>query len=540
MATSLAQVKAAKLAELRRLRAEADRRERERESALDVFGLLEFVPNPGPQTRFLDLPDENIDVLFGGAAGGSKSLSLFMYALRACTRYPGLQAFWFRRTFPELQQSVIRTLARYRFAAALGCRWNEGKYELRWKGGSILTFGHAKNVQEASALLSAEINLLLIDERTTIPPDVVDMLYTRVRSGVEGVPCLGVRSGTNPGDVGHSRVLTEYIEATGHGEREITDANNRRRIFIQSRLSDTPQLGEEYRRNLMGLPEKLRKAYLEGDWSVFAGQVFGEWRYDRHVIQPFTIPGTWQRYNGIDGGYRAPWCVLWAAVDPDGRVWVYREIYETQVGETDQAKMILAAEADDESVLVRYADDALWAVTGEAKPSSDLYAEAGVPLTQAGKGPGSRVTRVRRTRTYLAEGPPCPHHRALGWDTCPMMHVFPGCENLIRTLPTLPHAKTGNPEDVDTNAEDHAYDALSYLLINLGGGPSFPIHDLPDETGDEVLQSFGQYALRPQHPSTYGADEPVFAEPVVRPDGVWGGVEGDDGVLRGAVRVVRR
>ena len=448
----------------------------------DAFAKLGFVPNPGPQTRFLSLPDANIDVLFGGAVGGSKSTSLLAYAIRSCCRFPGLQAFWFRRTFPELEHSVLRQLARWGYGQRLGCRWRADKYELRFPGGSILTFAHAKDLKEASALLSAEINLLLIDERTTMPPDVVDMLYTRVRTGVPGVPCLGIRSATNPGSAGHSRVLTDYIEATAHGEREITDANKRRRIFIQSRITDTPQLGADYLANLSGLPENLRKAYLEGDWSVFAGQAFTEWRYARHVMQPFAIPDTWKRFNGIDGGYRAPWCVLWGAEDPDGRLYLYREIYSPGVGETDQAKRILAAEAPGEHVAVRFADDSMWAVTGESKPSSALYAEAGVHLTPAGKGPGSRVTRVRRTRTYLAEAPACPHHRALGWDTCPLMHVFPRCENLIRTLPTLPHASTGDPEDVDTHAEDHAYDAMSYLLVNLGGGPEFPILDEPPKS----------------------------------------------------------
>lgn len=466
----------------------------------DVFEKLGFTPNPGPQTRFLSLPDENIDVLFGGAAGGSKSYSLLIYALRACVRFPGLQVFWFRRTFPELQQSVLRLLTRLAFAKALGAKWNGGTYELRFPSGSVLTFGHAKNMQEASALLSAEINLLIIDERTTILPDVVDMLYTRVRTGVPGVPCLGIRSGTNPGDIGHSRVLADYIEATNHGEREITDANGRRRIFIQSRIGDTPQLGADYLRNLAGLPEKLRKAYMEGDWSVFAGQAFGEWRYDRHVIQPFAIPDTWTRYNGIDGGFRAPWCTMWGALDPDGRIWFYREIYKPGVGETDQAKRILAAEAPGEHVAVRYADDSMWVVSGESKASAAIYAENGVHLTPAGKGPGSRVTRVRRTRTYLAEAPACPHHRALGWDTCPLAHFFPQCENLIRTLPTLPHASTGDPEDVDTKAEDHAYDAMSYLLINLGGGPQFLIPDAPSSSiADEVggpLEPYGSFALR--------------------------------------------
>jgi hypothetical protein len=508
--TVVVQAPAEKLARLRELRERKREIDAEKARNADVFALLGFTPNPGPQTAFLELPDENIDVLFGGAAGGSKSLSLLMYTLRACNRYPGLQAFWFRRTFPELQQSVLRALARYQYARPLRARWNEGKFELKWDSGSILTFGHAKNVQEASALLSAEINLLVIDERTTLPPDVVDLLYTRVRSGVEGVPCLGIRSGTNPGDIGHSRVLADYIEPTAHGEHEISpDANGRRRLFLQSRLSDTPQLGEEYRRNLQGMPEKLRKAYLDGDWSVFAGQVFDEWRYERHVVKPFTIPEGWQRWNGIDGGFRAPWCTLWMATDPDDRVWVYREIYETQVGETVQAKRILEAEDGAEQVAARYADDSMWAVTGESKSTAAVYAENGVYLTPAGKGPGSRVTRVRRTRTYLAEGPACAHHREAGWATCPLMHVFSSCENLIRTLPVLPHARSGSPEDVETTAEDHAYDALSYGLINLGGGPDFPLlGDLPSEGIAEVLQSMGPFAIRPD-PAGAPWDQPI-------------------------------
>lgn len=508
--TVVVQAPAEKLALLRDLRERKREIDGEKARNADVFALLGFTPNPGPQTAFLALPDENIDVLFGGAAGGSKSLSLLMYVLRACNRYPGLQAFWFRRTFPELQQSVLRALARYQYARPLGARWNEGKFELKWDAGSILTFGHAKNVQEASALLSAEINLLVIDERTTLPPDVVDLLYTRVRSGVEGVPCLGVRSGTNPGDIGHSRVLAEYIEPTAHGEHEVNpDANGRRRLFLQSRLSDTPQLGEEYRRNLQGMPEKLRKAYLDGDWSVFAGQVFDEWRYERHVVKGASLADSWMRFNGIDGGFRAPWCVIWGAVDSDGRVWVYRERYATQVGEKEQAEQILAAEPEGEHVAVRYADDSLWNISGDAKASAALYAENGVHIVPAGKGPGSRVTRVRRTRTYLEEAPACAFHRALGWKSCPLMHVFPQCENLIRTLPMLPHAKTGDPEDVDTNAEDHAYDALSYMLINLGGGPDF-LSPYEEETGlggqFEVLQPAGPFAVRPDDGPSWDDD----------------------------------
>jgi len=110
------------------------------------------------------------------------------------------------------------------------------------------------------------------------------------------------------------------------------------------------------------------------------------------------------------------------------------------------------AEAEDEHVSVRWADDAMWATRGDAKPIATVYGENGVHMTPAGKGPGSRIQGWQRWHTYLAEGPACLHHRAQGWDLCPMVHVFRTCKNLLNELENLPHATTGNPEDADSKA----------------------------------------------------------------------------------------
>jgi hypothetical protein len=145
----------------------------------------------------------------------------------------------------------------------------------------------------------------------------------------------------------------------------------------------------------------------------------------------------------------------------------------------------------------------MWSSRGEERSVADAYADNGVHLTRAGKGAGSRIARVQRTLTYLGEAPACPSHRAQGWQTCPRIHVFTMCANLIRTLPTLPHPQAGSgvaAEDVDTNAEDHAYDALSYVLVNIGAGPLFVIPDDPPSSvtdGVELLQPHGAWAVRP-------------------------------------------
>lgn len=469
----------------------------------DVFGPLGYTPTPRQQI-FHDATEH--DVLYGGAAGGGKTKALLMEGIRRCLWHPGLRVGAFRRSYGELKESLLAELGQISYARAVGASWNGTEYELRFANGSLIMFRYAESIQDATRRQGGQYQLLLFDERTLTPPEVVAFLESRLRSGRVDIPVIGIRSGSNPGGPGHGAVKQRYIDATGYGRRVVTDQRGRTVRFIPSKLSDNPHVNPEYADDLKALPEPMRRAFMDGDWDQFAGQMFTEWRHDRHTLDPITLPASWSRWNGIDWGYSAPWCVLWGAQDEDGRVWIYRELYATQVGEADQAGRILAAEATGETVAARYADDAMWATRGDAKPIADVYAEHGVPLTQAGKGPGSRIIGWQRVHSFLAEAPACPHHRAAGWETCPRLHVFRTCQNLARTLPALPHATTGNPEDADTHAEDHAPDALRYLLTNLGGGPQFPILDQPEDPAVDPAD------LRAPFGGVFAVDPDVFAD----------------------------
>lgn len=454
-----------------------------------VFEALDYVPTPR-QAEFHEATE--FDVLFGGSLGGGKTVACLAQAIRTCVEYRGIRVGAFRRTYGELKESLLAELAQRGYAASLGASWNGADYELKFPNGSVIMFRYAESVKDATRRQGGQYQLLVFDERTLTPPDVVSFLESRLRSGRADIPVLGIRSTANPGGPGHGAVKSRYIKPTGYGQRVITDERGRTVRFIPSKLSDNPHVNPEYAADLKALPEKLRIAFLEGNWDVFSGAMFSELNRDRHIIQPVTLPESWQRYNGIDWGYAAPWAVLWAAVDEDGRVWVYRERYEPGVGEAEQAGQILAAEADGERVAARYADDAMWATRGDAKPIAQVYAENGVYLSPAGKGAGSRVTGWQRVHSYLAEAAACPHHRALGWDTCPRLHIFPQCENLFRELADLPHATTGDPEDADTKASDHAADSLRYLLSNLGTGPAFLP---PREQSTDIADELGPYEL---------------------------------------------
>jgi len=443
----------------------------------DVFAALDYTPTP-KQQLFHDATE--FAVLFGGSLGGGKTMALTVEVIKACMKHPGLRVGAFRRTYGELKESLLAELANLSYAHALGARWVGNEYELRFPNGSVAMFRYAESLADATRRQGGQYQLLAFDELTLTLPEVVSFLESRLRSGRADVPVLGVRATANPGGPGHGAVRKRFIDATNYGTKVIRDERARTVRFIPSRMEDNPHLNPEYERDLLALPEVMRQALREGNWDVFAGAMFPELNHDRHVVHPVLLPASWRRYIAVDWGYAKPWAVLWGAVDEDGRVWVYRELYKAGVGEAQQAQMILAAEGPTEQVAARYADDAMWATRGDAKPIADIYAENGCPLEPAGKGPGSRIAGWQRIHSYLSEAPACLHHRTLGWDTCPMLHVFTPVTELYRELRDLPHAVKGDPEDADTTASDHAADALRYLLLNVGSEPRF--HFPPDET----------------------------------------------------------
>lgn len=556
----LIQAPAERLAYLKRLQAEKRRQEAERFKSLDVFSLIGYEPNclprhevrkriaaglgiadpfdpraaeaaapdlpepcgECPQERFHAATEDA--VLYGGASGGGKSYAITAEGIRCCVRHPGLRVLLVRRSYDELEESIFPALRKFGMAEAVGGKWNGTTRELNFSNGSVFRFRYLETIEDASRRQGGEYQLLLVDEMTLMAPGVVDILrFERLRAS-GGLPVIGLRATTNPGGASHGQVRGEFIDATDHGRKVVTDKHGLTVKFIQAKATDNPHLDAGHRARLDAIPDPARRAAMrDGDWDQWSGMIFKQYRWERHTMDPVAVPATWRRYNGVDWGHRSPWAVLWGAVDADGRVWIYREIYETRVGESEQARRILEAEAEDEHVAVRYADDSMWALEGDALPKAQVYAENGVHLTRAGKGPGSRVTGWQRIHSYMAEAPACPHHRANGWETCPMIHIFRTCEKTIFELKNLPYARTGNPEDSDSAAPDHAMDALRYLLVNLGGGPDFTVfpEDGTSAIAEEIgqpLQPLGPFAIRPYADDdlAYSGDYEEQAQRIVR------------------------
>jgi hypothetical protein len=187
------------------------------------------------------------------------------------------------------------------------------------------------------------------------------------------------------------------------------------------------------------------------------GQAFPEWDADVHVVRPFAPPASWPRYRSVDYGYAAPMCCLWGAKRPDGTLVIYRELYGTGMTAPMQAKRV-AALSGTETYAASLGDPSMWASNREGKKVksvSQMYRENGVTLLKAAN---ERVAGWSLLHTLLDHDDERP----------PMLTVTRDCPNLIRTLPIM--VKDSNkPEDIDTDLEDHAPDALRYLAMKAAG-----------------------------------------------------------------------
>ncbi len=395
------------------------------------------------------------ELLYGGAAGGGKSHLIRCVAATVATQIPNSVSVIFRRTYPELEENMIRTF-RLEVPRSLG-DYNEGKHEFRWTNGSITEFRHCEREGEVDRYYSAEWDALLIDEATHFTEFMVTMLRGRVRSTKPGwYPTIVY--GSNPGNVGHSYFKRQFVEESQrHGGQPwmaLREHGGLRRAFLLSKLVDNPSLSGDYELMLEGISDPVvRRAMRDGDWSIFAGQFFSTWGYERHIVEPFPVPKYWRKWAGLDWGYAKPLSYGIYTQDPDSdHVYRIRELYAKELNDSEACERILATEATVEgSADVRLSDPSVWARKSESgRSTAEIYAEKGVQLTPANN---DRVNGWRLCRDLLADKP----------DGRPGFQVFANCYEFIRTIPDQVYSKT-NPEDMDTDGEDHAADEWRYAV----------------------------------------------------------------------------
>jgi hypothetical protein len=409
-----------------------------------------FKANEGPQEDFLAAGET--DVLYGGSAGGGKSYAMIVDPLRFAHK-PAHRALILRRSMPELRELIDKSRELYPKAFP-GCKYREVEKLWNFPSGAKIEFGFLERDADVYRYQGQAYSWIGFDEITHLPTEFSwNYLASRLRTtDPEITPYM--RCTANPGGVGAHWVKKRYISPAPPND-SFLGADGITRKFIPARLQDNPYLAYDgrYEQMLKSLPPAQRKQLLEGDWDVAEGAAFTEFERPLHVIAPFEIPIHWERIKGIDYGYASESCCIWGAVDPsDGTLIIYRELYRKGLLGTELAQLLTEMEISDPMSVRGVLDTACWSRTGTTGPTvGETLVRAGHKLRPADK---NRIAGKIQIHEYLK----------LQNSGRPRIQIFNTCPNLIRELQSIPLDKN-NPEDVDTHASDHAYDALRYLVM---------------------------------------------------------------------------
>lgn len=434
--------------------------------------LVSWQPQPGPQTLLVTCPYE--EVFYGGALGGGKSDGLIGVCASGVEQYgEAWNAVIFRLEYPMLDEIVKRSLEIFGPVYGTDC-FNATKYiwklPSRNKGVATIKFRPLKNDKDVHKHHGIQYNVVCFDELTHWATDWhYTYLWTRMRSP-KGSPVY-FRSTGNPGGPGDSWVKARFFKHDGFdlppltpvkikcGEQTIT------RVFIPSKLEDNKILmrndpGYLSRLDLIPNPA-LRRAMRDGDWTAFAGAAFEEWDPKVHIVKSHKPPPGALVWRSMDWGYTKPYAGLWFYQNYDGRVCVWNEMYGGTPDRPNEGSKMPASMVRDMIEGFEKAhgifgirgklDSQCWYTDdADAIPISEQLGGMSLGWEPWAKGPNSRINQKNMIHEWLKVV-----------NGLSRLVVCENCVNLIRTLPSLPtNPDPTKREDVDTNAEDHLYDAL--------------------------------------------------------------------------------
>jgi len=421
--------------------------------------------------------------LFGGAAGPGKTKALLAETIQQALEVNGSNTLLLRRTFPELESSVL-TYFRRDVPRDLYRDYNETKHLVTWKNGSTTKFGYCRSENDVYQYQGAEFLFIGIDELTHFTLRQWQFLTSRNRcpvpfytdgksTGKRVVPCMA--GATNPGNVGHAWVKALWVDKTappGFERPELYDPDDY--DFVRARIEDNPIYANDagYKKTLATLPDKLRRAFLEGDWSFFAGQYFDLFEVGRHTAraEEVTIEPWAPRWISIDWGFHHPSAVYWhgagngeqrAANKVQGsdrprceharRIVTYREFVDNRLSPRMLAQAIVERTQRGEQIREIYlSPDAFAHRTSEASIAEQL----GDVLEQNG----------------LPRPVPADDDRIGGWQLMYQLLerdawvIATNCRKLIECLPALVHDER-RMEDVRKVDGDDPADAARYGIV---------------------------------------------------------------------------
>lgn len=403
---------------------------------------------------------------FGGARGGGKSWFVRSKSTTKSLRYKKHRSLIMRQTYPELMRNHVSVLKPMLNGIAT---YNDKEKQFRFGNGSIIDLQYCQHDRDLERLQGTEYDAIFVDEATNLTEYQIKVINACCR-GVNPYP-KQIFYTMNPGGPSHQYFKRLFID-----KQYLEDEDPNDYTFIAARVQDNVALATmepEYIKFLKNLPEKLKSAWLEGNWDVFQGQFFETYRDTpkpfeereyTHVLKPFAPPGNWNYFRSYDYGYNKPFSCAWWAMDFDGTLYRILELYgctkepNTGVKWTADQQFAEIARIEREHPWLRgrkitgVADPAIWQSESNGMSIADTAAKHHVLFRKADHDRLNGWMQVRCRMQFDEHG-------------YARLYVFENCEAFRRTIPALQY-DTVRPEDLDTDGEDHSCGRRSAVYVH--------------------------------------------------------------------------
>jgi PBSX family phage terminase large subunit len=404
------------------------------------------------------------EVLIVGAAGTGKTLACLWKVHSLALKYPGMRALITRKTLASLTGSALVSFAEQVLGSVPdsfgvttfgGSKFRPAEYH--YPNGSRIVVG---GMDKASKIMSAEYDVIYVNESTELDENDWESLTTRLRHGA--MPYQQIIGDCNPGppthwlkrraDAGRLTLLTSVHEdnpALWDQAAERWTASGQRYIERLNRLT-----GVRYQRLRLG------------QWAAAEGLVYDGWDRAVHVVEPFVIPQTWPRFWAIDFGYTNPFVCLWLALDPDGRLYVYRQYERTQRLVTDHAAALLRLHGGEPKPFAVVVDH-------DAEDRATFERATGIPTAGARKAIGAGIEVVANRLAVQGDGKP----RLMVFRDC-LVEPDPalreagkpiGLEEEIARYVWDDRPAVAQKDKLPVKMDDHAVDTLRYACVHIDG-----------------------------------------------------------------------
>ena len=391
---------------------------------------------------------------YGGARGGGKSWAMRIKLILLALNYDGIQILLLRRTLAELRENHLVPMMSLLSSVA---KYISGEKEFRFPNGSRIKLGYCDSESDVLQFQGQAYEVIGLEEATHFTEFQFQSLTESNRASgfmkKKFTPRMYFTC--NPGGVGHEWVKRRFIDRNFNNNENPNDY-----LFIKSLVFDNKFIMEnnpEYIDTLMNLPDARRKAMLYGDWDAFEGAFFPEFDLKRHTYDTVDIPNGAILFRALDYGLDMTAC-LWCAVDKSGKVYIYRELYESNLLLSEAAERIIAMTEKGENIRYTVASPDLWNRRQESgKSGFDIMSAKG--LSRMIKADNRRIIGWRVVREFLKSG------SSFGGE--PKLLIDKSCKNLIRCLPLLRFDDHIREDAASTPHEiTHAPEALRYALMS--------------------------------------------------------------------------